>query len=125
MFSIPLVMCRNILFHCMKSVQIRSFFWSVFPVFGLNAEIYGVNLRIQCEYRKIRTRKNSVFGHFLRSVSHSILFSRHNRLKKIGYSDKKSKKKNHLSFGNGNQKLNLCFFISFYYYGAFEIEIKN
>ena len=28
-----------------------------FPVFGLNTEIYGVNLRIQSEYRKIRTRK--------------------------------------------------------------------
>ena len=38
-----------------------------FPVFGLNAKIYGVNLCIQSEYRKIRTRKNSVFGHFLRS----------------------------------------------------------
>ena len=36
-----------------------------FPVFGLNTDIYGVNLRIQSEYRKIRTRKNSVFGHFL------------------------------------------------------------
>ena len=33
----------------------------------LNAEIYGVNLRIQSEYRKIRTRNNSVFGHFSRS----------------------------------------------------------
>ena len=30
--------------HCVKSVQIRSFLWS--------------------EYRKIRTRKNSVLGHF-------------------------------------------------------------
>ena len=28
---------------------------------------YGVNLRIQSEYRKILTRKNTVFGHFLRS----------------------------------------------------------
>ena len=35
-----------------------------FPVFGLNAEIYGVNLRIQSKYKKIRTRKNSIFGHF-------------------------------------------------------------
>ena len=35
-----------------------------FPVFGLNTEIYRENLRIQFEYRKIRTRKNSVFGHF-------------------------------------------------------------
>ena len=38
-----------------------------FPVFGLNMDIYGVNLRIQSEYRKIQTRNNSVFGHFLRS----------------------------------------------------------
>ena len=38
-----------------------------FPVFGLNAEIYGVNLHIHSEYRKRRTRKNSVFGHFSRS----------------------------------------------------------
>ena len=38
-----------------------------FPVFGLNAEIYGVNLHIQSEDRKIRTRKNSVFGYFPRS----------------------------------------------------------
>ena len=28
-------------------------------------EIYSENLCIQSEYRKIRTRKNSVFGHFL------------------------------------------------------------
>ena len=44
----------------MKSVQMRSFSWSVFS-------------RIWTEYRekcrKIRTRKNSVFRHFSRSVS--------------------------------------------------------
>ena len=33
--------------HCVKSIQIQSFFWF--------------------EYRKIQTRKNSVFGHFSRS----------------------------------------------------------
>ena len=38
-----------------------------FPVFGLNTEIYSANLRIQSGYRKIRTRKNYVFGHFSRS----------------------------------------------------------
>ena len=32
-------------------------------------EIYSVNLRIQSEYRKIRTRNISIFGHFSRSVS--------------------------------------------------------
>ena len=38
--------------HCVKSVQIRSDFWSVF-------------FCIQSEYRKIRTRNYSVFGHLL------------------------------------------------------------
>ena len=32
-----------------------------FPVFSLNTEIYTVNLRIQFEYRKMQTRKNSIF----------------------------------------------------------------
>ena len=41
------------------------------PLFGLNTEIYGVNLRIQFEYRKIRTRSNSVFGHFTRSGTYN------------------------------------------------------
>ena len=40
-----------------------------FPAFGLNTGIYGVNLRIQSECRKIQTRKNSVLGHFSRSDS--------------------------------------------------------
>ena len=73
----------------MKGVQIRSFFWSVFSRFQteygeirsisriqteygerLNTERYSVSLRIQSEYGKIRTRKNSVFGHFSRSVGY-------------------------------------------------------
>ena len=40
-----------------KCLIIRCFFWSIF-------------LRIRTEYRKIRTRKNSVSQHFSRSVSH-------------------------------------------------------
>ena len=40
--------------HWVKSVHIRSFFWSAFSC-------------IQSEYRKIRSRKNSAFGHFSRS----------------------------------------------------------
>ena len=56
--------------YCMKSVQIWSFSGLYFPVFRLNKEIYGVNLRIQSEYRKIRTRKTSVYGRFSRSVRH-------------------------------------------------------
>ena len=38
-----------------------------FPAFGLNTKKYGVPFRIQSEYGKIRTRKNSVYGHFSRS----------------------------------------------------------
>ena len=45
--------------HCVKSVQIRSYLWSVFSC-------------IQSKYRKIRTRNNSAFGHF----SHSDYFSK-------------------------------------------------
>ena len=48
--------------HWVKMVQIRSFFWSVFSC-------------IQSEHRKIRTRKNSVFGHFSRSVQVSKILS--------------------------------------------------
>ena len=58
--------CRSS--HCVKSVQIRSFSGLYFSVFGLNREIYSVNLRIQSEYRKTWIRKNSVFGHLLHSV---------------------------------------------------------
>ena len=43
-----------------------------FPVFGLNTEIYG---SIQSEYRKIRTRKNSIFGHFSRSDANKSYFA--------------------------------------------------
>ena len=39
-----------------------------FPVFGLNTKIYFLNLRIHSEYRKMRTRNNSTFGQFSRSV---------------------------------------------------------
>ena len=51
--------------HCVKCVQIRSFFWFVFS--GIWTE-NGVSLRIQSEFGKIRTRKNSAFGHFSRSA---------------------------------------------------------
>ena len=53
--------------HCVKSVQIRSYSGTYFPVFGLNTENYGVNLPIQSEYRKIRTRNNFALGHFSRN----------------------------------------------------------
>ena len=40
--------------HCVKSVQTRSYFWSVFSC-------------IRTEYRKLRIRNKSVFGHFSHS----------------------------------------------------------
>ena len=50
--------------HYVKCVQIRSYFWSVFS--RIRTE-YGEIRSIQSECGKIRTRKNSVFGHFSRS----------------------------------------------------------
>ena len=53
-FSLPPGLERQWLSkHCVKSVQIRNYFWSVFSC-------------IRTEYRKILTRNNSVFGHFSR-----------------------------------------------------------
>ena len=52
----------SLLTHCVKSVQIRSFSWSVF----------SVSLHIQSECRKIRTRKNTVFGQFSPSDIYAI-----------------------------------------------------
>ena len=72
--------CFSFLFFLVKSNMSFQIYtaWKVstygvfsgpyFPIFGLNTEIYSVNLRIQSAYRKICTRKNSVFGHFSRSV---------------------------------------------------------
>ena len=45
-----------------KSCSDKSF--PYFPVCGLNTDIYSVNFRTQSIYGKIRTRENSVFGHF-------------------------------------------------------------
>ena len=39
-----------------------------FRAFGLKTERYSVTLRIQSECGKIRTRTNSVFGHFSRNA---------------------------------------------------------
>ena len=43
--------------HCVKSVRTRSYSGPYFPAFQLNAEIHYVNLHIQSEGGKIRTRK--------------------------------------------------------------------
>ena len=41
------------------------------PVFGLNMDNYGVNLRIQSKCKEIGTSNNSVFGHFSHSEKHN------------------------------------------------------
>ena len=52
-----------------RKVSKYGFFCGLyFPLFGLNTEIYSVSFPTQSKYEKIRTRKNSVFGLFLRSV---------------------------------------------------------
>ena len=43
--------------HCVNSVRIRSFSGLYFPAFGLNTEIYSVNLHIHSECGKLQTRK--------------------------------------------------------------------
>ena len=50
-----------------KVLKYGVFSGPYFPTFGLNTEKYEVSLRIQSECRKIRIRKNFVFGH----ISHS------------------------------------------------------
>ena len=51
----------------MKSFQIRGFSWSVFSRIRTQ---YLVSLRIQSTCGKIRTRKDSILGHFSRSENH-------------------------------------------------------
>ena len=55
---------KLVLIHYVKSVQIRSYFWSVFSFVRTEYGIYGVSHRIQSEYKKIGTRNNCVFGQF-------------------------------------------------------------
>ena len=63
----PFTLSLNANPHCVKNVQIRRFFWSVFSCIWAE---YGNLLSPSTgkyEYRKIRSRKNSVFRHFSRS----------------------------------------------------------
>ena len=71
--------------HWGKSVQIRSYFWFVFSFIWTDLQIFPVNLQIQSEYRKIRTRNNSAFGCFLRSGH--ITKTRTNLKSKMNFSE--------------------------------------
>ena len=51
-------------FHCVKNVCIRNFSGPYFPVFGLNTDIYPVNLHMQSEWGKMRTRKLRIWTIF-------------------------------------------------------------
>ena len=53
--------------HWVKSVQIRSFLWSVFSCIRTDKEIYGVNLHIQSEHRKI-TKKLRTWTLFMQCL---------------------------------------------------------
>ena len=61
-FKVSNVYWRFDTYTAWKVSKCRDFSGPYFPVFGLNTEIYFVNIRIQSEYRKIRTRRNSAFG---------------------------------------------------------------
>ena len=66
-FPQPQLLLPNWTLYCVKVSKYGVFSGLDFPMFGLNTEIY-VNLRIQSVYRKIRTRENSVFGHFSNNI---------------------------------------------------------
>ena len=59
--------------HCVKVPKYGVFSGLYFPAFGLNMEIYSVNLRIQSECEKILARRNFVFGHFSYSGTSATL----------------------------------------------------
>ena len=74
--SLDVVYCRNLekLYPCMKSVQTRSFFWSVFPAFQKKLRIWtlftqciGVSfflkLQIQMLFSNLNCDKTKCFQH--------------------------------------------------------------
>ena len=53
-----------IIISAWKVSKYEVFSGPCFSVFGLNTDRYSVSLRIQFQWEKIQTRKNSVFEHF-------------------------------------------------------------
>ena len=68
-----------------KSVLIRSFSGLIFRPFGLNTEIYRVNIRIQSKGRKIRTRISALFTQCYCFAESFKNFIRYQILGKIDY----------------------------------------
>ena len=56
--------CHTFRYHCVKNVRIRSFPSPYFPAFGLNTQIYPVNIHIQSKCSNIQTRKTTNKGTF-------------------------------------------------------------
>ena len=50
--------------HCVKSVKIWSFFWSVFSCIRTEYKDLRSKIPYSVRIKRIRTRKNSVFGRF-------------------------------------------------------------
>ena len=50
---------KNNNLHCVKSIPIWNYYGPYFTAFGLKMEIYEINVRIQSECSKIRTRKTN------------------------------------------------------------------
>ena len=71
-----LILVRRLPLHCVKNVQIRSYFWSVFSFFRTES-------CIQSKYRKIRTRNNSVSVHFPGSADSQPPKSYHMKTKNL------------------------------------------
>ena len=89
MFRSLILMFRSRTSHCVKSVHIRSYSGSCFPVFGLSRERSGVSLRIQAECGKIWTRitPNADTFHAVSNVKVNLL---HERAPRMIHSDQTS-----------------------------------
>ena len=66
------------IYHCVKSVQIRSVFWSVFFRIRTKYGEYGLSLRSQSEYRKMRIRKklriSTLFTQCIKHVLYTYVY---------------------------------------------------
>ena len=61
---IPLNLNKTFKTHCVERVQISSFSSPYFPLFSVFSVSLFAFSCIQSKYRKIRSRKNSIIGHF-------------------------------------------------------------
>ena len=77
MFSLYLLFTSIIIYtslHCVKSVHIRSFFWSLFSRIWTEYGVLPRKSPYSVQIRENKDQKNSVFEHFWRSVIYTHLF---------------------------------------------------